>query len=108
MNFLIVGSIVAAVRSRVAARRDAQSWVNAANLAGLLCGAIASGLLSDRRGDIWLLPTVRSRELLNERGTSLLCGESGKSGNCGVTLPKPRRISDMDRRGHDVNGCSNR
>jgi MFS transporter, putative metabolite:H+ symporter len=50
MDVLIVGSVVAAVAREWQLDATASQWVNTANLAGLFCGAVASGFLSDRLG----------------------------------------------------------
>jgi len=50
MDVLIVGSVVAAVAREWQLDPTQSHWVSTANLAGLFCGAVASGFLSDRLG----------------------------------------------------------
>jgi MFS transporter, putative metabolite:H+ symporter len=50
MDVLIVGAVVAAVAREWQLDATQSQWINTANLAGLFCGALASGFLSDRLG----------------------------------------------------------
>jgi MFS transporter, putative metabolite:H+ symporter len=50
MDILIVGAIVAAVAREWQLDATQSQWINTANLAGLFCGALASGFVSDRLG----------------------------------------------------------
>src|SRR5215218_1153710 len=50
MDILIVGSVIAAAAAEWRLDATQSQWVSTANLAGLFCGALASGWLSDRLG----------------------------------------------------------
>src|SRR5207237_5739085 len=50
MDVLIMGSVIAAVARDWQLDASQSQWVNTANLAGLFCGALASGFLADRLG----------------------------------------------------------
>jgi MFS transporter, putative metabolite:H+ symporter len=50
MDILIVGSVIAAAAAEWRLDATQSQWVSTANLAGLFCGALASGWLADRLG----------------------------------------------------------